>query len=487
MLHTITANIVGKVKSVKMAGRDYLAAPAVFMVEGVHNGSKGRVYYTSEQLTASVGFWGMKPAVVYHPKDGDQFISACQADVIEKHGVGVLMDVKTDTKGVKGSVKGLTRLVGNVYFEESRLEVVDPRVLAALQAQTPMEVSIGVYTDEEDVEGEWNGTTYRAKAVNLRPDHLAILPDQVGACSLADGAGLLVCAANENPSSSWAVNVAAAAVRRLLANAKSFNQIIDDLAKLLRDRFPSSDDKPYPSVWVEDVFDGYVVFSRDGKLYRLNYTSSATGTVLNDGTPVEVSRVVEYRAVDTLAASERTMTMTKTELVDAIVANKDSGWEVTDRDHLLKFEDTKLQRIHLGLKSPAVSAAPAATVGVLASAATPAAPAAGAQGVPMTLQAYIAAAPLELRGALTALHQKDQARRAELVGGITANKANRFTPEWLSQQSTEVLEGLGAVAIAPAPQTYGVPVLFTGAQGAPTTNTAASVPVLLLPGDTGAA
>lgn len=33
--------------------------------------------------------------------------------------------------------------------------------------------------------------TVDAVARNHRPDHLAILPDQVGACSLADGAGLI--------------------------------------------------------------------------------------------------------------------------------------------------------------------------------------------------------------------------------------------------------------------------------------------------------
>src|SRR5690606_20175922 len=39
------------------------------------------------------------------------------------------------------------------------------------------------------VVGELNGKPYTAKQVNLRPDHVALLPGEVGACSIADGCG----------------------------------------------------------------------------------------------------------------------------------------------------------------------------------------------------------------------------------------------------------------------------------------------------------
>jgi hypothetical protein len=39
--------------------------------------------------------------------------------------------------------------------------------------------------------GTLNGMEYGRIARNLMPDHLAILPDKIGACSIADGAGLL--------------------------------------------------------------------------------------------------------------------------------------------------------------------------------------------------------------------------------------------------------------------------------------------------------
>jgi hypothetical protein len=54
-----------------------------------------------------------------------------------------------------------------------------------------MELSTGLYVDAELTPGDWKGEEYVAIARNLRSDHLAILPDKIGACSVADGAGLL--------------------------------------------------------------------------------------------------------------------------------------------------------------------------------------------------------------------------------------------------------------------------------------------------------
>ena len=42
--HVVT-NFVGATRKDTMAGRDYLVAPMVMMVEGVLNGSNGPLYY----------------------------------------------------------------------------------------------------------------------------------------------------------------------------------------------------------------------------------------------------------------------------------------------------------------------------------------------------------------------------------------------------------------------------------------------------------
>lgn len=66
-------------------------------------------------------------------------------------------------------------------------------MLDALEAGRPMELSTGLFTQNEPAPAgaTFNGRPYDYVARNYRPDHLAVLPDQIGACSLADGCGVL--------------------------------------------------------------------------------------------------------------------------------------------------------------------------------------------------------------------------------------------------------------------------------------------------------
>jgi len=163
-----------------MNGRDHLVVPCVMMTEGVHHGSMGPLFYPEDELNKTPGVWNMKPVVVYHPQLNGQGISACDPDIITRQGIGVLMNTRYD-KGLKTEC----------WLEEDKTQAVDDRVLEALEAGTMMEVSTGLFTDHDNTEGEWNGEKYTAVARNYRPDHLAILPDLKGACSIEDGAGLL--------------------------------------------------------------------------------------------------------------------------------------------------------------------------------------------------------------------------------------------------------------------------------------------------------
>lgn len=165
-----------------MNGRDHLVVPCVMMTEGVHTGSLGPLYYPAEELSKTPAAWNMKPVVVYHPELNGQGISACDPDIVSGQGIGVLMNTRWDKDG---------GLKTECWLEEDKTKEVDDRVLDALEAGTMMEVSTGLFTDNEMDVGEWNGKEYKGIARNYRPDHLAILPDKTGACSIEDGAGLL--------------------------------------------------------------------------------------------------------------------------------------------------------------------------------------------------------------------------------------------------------------------------------------------------------
>jgi hypothetical protein len=73
----------------------------------------------------------------------------------------------------------------------NRVAVVDKRVLAAIEERRMLEVSTGRGMADNIDSGVHNGKQYAAIARGIIPDHLAILPDKIGACSIADGAGLL--------------------------------------------------------------------------------------------------------------------------------------------------------------------------------------------------------------------------------------------------------------------------------------------------------
>jgi hypothetical protein len=177
----ITANLAGTVRHDRMGGRDYLVVPMVMMCEGVHAGTNGPLYYPADEMARNVGVWDHKPIVIYHPTANGRAMSACQPDVITSRGVGVVMNTRFEDSKWKAEA----------WLEETRLKQVDNRVLEMLETNKMCEVSTGLFTENEVTPGTWNGEQYGAIARNYGPDHLAILPDQVGACSIKDGAGLL--------------------------------------------------------------------------------------------------------------------------------------------------------------------------------------------------------------------------------------------------------------------------------------------------------
>jgi len=170
------------VRNERLQGRDYLAVPMVMITEGVHKGSNGALFYPGDELSKTPCVWNMKPVVVNHPEENGEGRSACDPDVAENYQVGMIMNTRFDDKG---------RLVAEAWVEPALADAVEPRVMKAIENEQMMELSTGVFVDKEFNPGEFDGEAYDAIARNYRPDHLAILPDKRGACSIDDGAGFM--------------------------------------------------------------------------------------------------------------------------------------------------------------------------------------------------------------------------------------------------------------------------------------------------------
>jgi hypothetical protein len=189
-MELLVVNLVGKVRRVKEGGREYLVAPVVLIVPGILNGSRGPLLYPEDEVAKSPGLWNKTPITVGHPKNSaGEFVSAHHSE-IKPHWIGELRNDHFE-KSKDGKI-GRRRAEG--WFDVQATKREDVRIIAALEAGRPLELSTGLGTLNEDNKtgATHNGQPYNAVARGYKPDHLAILLDNIGACSNRDGCGVLV-------------------------------------------------------------------------------------------------------------------------------------------------------------------------------------------------------------------------------------------------------------------------------------------------------
>jgi hypothetical protein len=445
-IELLTQNISAKSRHEELEGEDYLVVPMVMLTEGVHRGNNGSLYYPAKELRKTPEHWNHKPIVIYHPTKNGSAVSACSQDVLNNRKVGLILNTKWDGKAKK--------LRAEAWLKTNRLQEVDARVMQAIEQNKMMEVSTGVFTDHDPTSGEWNGEEYDAIAVNYRADHLAILPDQKGACSIEDGAGLLQ------------------------INQMSHSDIRETLAGAMREKHGDS-------LWIMDVFDEFFVFELEGKFYRMAY-ASGDASISVTGEAVQVARVTSYKAIpdgqvianstDSILFSEE-ISMTKKKLVDALIANKATAWEEKDRETLNGLDVKVLQKMappttnrvpdededeedevvdddivddepeanHKPRKKPTENAAKKAAKK----------PAKQTQnGGETSVEEYIAQAPLPIRELLHNSMTMMGERKRQLVGIVLNHAENEFDEEELAAMDIGLLERLAKLAgKKPAKQT----------------------------------
>lgn len=161
-------------------GRRHIVVPVVALVEGVHVGSAGAFFYPWEEISKYPASWNGTPVPVYHPESGGTPVSANSPRIIEQRSIGRVFNVVAEGG----------KLSGELWLDEEKTRLIAPDVLAKIQDRQPIEVSTGFFSDLASEAGTWQGENYEATVINIRPDHIAILPAAVGACSVADGCGV---------------------------------------------------------------------------------------------------------------------------------------------------------------------------------------------------------------------------------------------------------------------------------------------------------
>jgi hypothetical protein len=186
-LETLTANL-GAVRREVVNGHEYFIAPVTLLVSGVLNGSQGSLYYPPDEVSkpAVVDAWNGFPLVHNHPADKEgRPVSARNPMVLAKHKLGRVYNVNhfRDEQGRQG-------WRGEAWFHVASTKRVSPKIYASLVAGQPIEVSTGLYTRNDATGGTVDNKAYTHIARDYRPDHLAVLSDSRGACSVADGCGV---------------------------------------------------------------------------------------------------------------------------------------------------------------------------------------------------------------------------------------------------------------------------------------------------------
>lgn len=303
-------------------GRPHLVVPTILVTEGVHNGE----LYPSDELAKYPQSWDGRPVVLDHPESRGRPISANAKDVLEKRKVGLVLNSKYDEWTVDGQKRN--GIKSEVWLDIEKCETSDEgtRVLTALDDGENIEVSTGLFTDDEDKKGEWNGEKYDAIVVNFRPDHLAILPPgKKGACSWDDGAGM----PRVNADKGGEPGLFRRWVNRLLGlrdNAEvSHNDLSSQLHNALNGRKGMDAVPVSPAgAYVVDIFDDHFVFERGGKLFKTSYTvDDEDGTITIGDDETEVRRKVTYQPIKTNAGR----------LPDGAVLVREDDVSITFVDH----------------------------------------------------------------------------------------------------------------------------------------------------------
>lgn len=178
---------LGQIERVIENGRSYLVASATMIVPGVLAGSQGALLYPKSEVAHNPSKWNGIPLMENHPFDPvtNSPLSAEDDGVWERQGLGEIRN--TVYKG---------KLKTSAYFDEKLTKAKSPKIYHNLINNIPIELSTGLFTtnipappNSKDPE---TGRSYDYIATNYRPDHLAVLPNQTGACSIQDGCGILV-------------------------------------------------------------------------------------------------------------------------------------------------------------------------------------------------------------------------------------------------------------------------------------------------------
>lgn len=428
MIHLKINNAAGyTVRQDSLNGRAHIVVPVVMMREGVHNGSAGPLLHTTEELSASVSRWNGVPVTLMHPQVNGTFVSIADPNISNTFNIGVIYNANMDGDKLKAEA----------WIDNARINELSPQTLQLINNNEAINVSIGTFSEDIPEQGEWNGETYQARTTNYRPDHLAILPNENGACSLNDGCGIRANKEGENLKTvineKMVVNKAskeelhAYQISQLQINAE-YTQLSGAIQCML-DRM-DGDDRIH---WLEALYEDHYIYKvvvRDQPqpiYFKQMYSVNEEGKIELIGDPEKVYKVVSYPSV-TMQANIKTefqinnSKMNREAVIDDLIAN--AGFCDSDRDFLNALTDERLESFQSNAQKKAEPVV---------------------NSEPLTMDAYMENMPLEMRNLISGSLAAYAAQKKANVDAILAYSGNSFTEAQLNEMSPDNIERIASM------------------------------------------
>lgn len=342
----LSTNVIvdGVFREETLDGVNHLVFPVVALVEGVLK----KILYPGDEIKKNAKAWSGVPVTVRHPKVNGQFISANSPKIQDSQNIGVFYNTTYDEQG--------KRLKGEAWINEqkaSRLGFDD--LLTRLKEGEIMELSTGLWLDADDSQkGVFNGKAYEGLARNMVPDHLALLPDEKGACSVEDGCGVRAnceggtcqCGGKCKRQSLWDKARAFFGLTRQVENADSFRRIKESVRVALKGKV-QSEFGPY----IVEAFDDFVVYEDDqSKLFKQKYnfdSETSKATLIGEAEQVKIK--TEYVGLSDENSKQPMKTQEKlVALTAADLALKGETLSEQKKNELLGLSDDLAEEIFAG-------------------------------------------------------------------------------------------------------------------------------------------
>lgn len=248
--------------------KEYLSAPCVALVPGVLNGD----LVTLDSISDTFRAWNGRPVVLNHPYGAEgQSISANSPDVLATVGLGAIWNTNiTDNK-----------LRVDVWLDLSKCQKLGgdaQRVVDMVKHGQPLEVSTGYWGISRPKKGVYNNKEYDSVTELIIPDHLAMLPNAVGACNWGDGCGI-------PRTNQQGADVDERTIRQMIVDTiKKFmpNMTATDKFQALATLIGQEFDAEGIDQWrwhMVDIEENYVVIGMDNMLKRREFSEETNGNL----------------------------------------------------------------------------------------------------------------------------------------------------------------------------------------------------------------